>query len=210
MKSASVAVAVIPGVRSVSRVAVLLAGALLMALTLVLGFAGGASAHDELSSSNPEDGATLEQVPEAVELTFNNVPATIGSEIQVLDESGADWAEGDVSIVDTVATQTLRAGAPAGSYTVNWRVVSSDSHPIEGTFGFVASDGAAAAETPDAAGTAGPIETGEAEAAEQEPASDTGGISWAVILMIAVLVALAIVLALGARRRLKQGNNETA
>jgi copper resistance protein C len=194
--------------------AVLLAGALMMAFVLVLGSANGAAAHDELASSNPQAGATLDAAPEAIELTFSNVPATIGSEVQVLDEAGENWAEGEVSITDTVATQAIRAGAPAGTYTVNWRVVSSDSHPIEGTFDFTAAEGGAASEAPAASetpeasvGTAGPIETADPEALDEEPAADSG-MSWGVILMIAVLVALAIVLALGARRRLKQGDDD--
>lgn len=186
----------------------------MMALALVLGSADGAAAHDELTSSNPEPGATLDAAPEEIELTFSNVPATIGSEVQVLDEAGEDWAEGEVSITDTVATQAVRDGAPSGTYTVNWRVVSSDSHPIEGTFGFTASGGGAASDSPAAsetpgasAGTSGPIETVEASPLDQEQAAESG-LSWGVILMIAVLIALAIVLALGARRRLKQGNND--
>ena len=216
MKQDSAVVAALPGARSFQRLAVLLAGVLMVAFTLVLGSASEASAHDELSSSAPEAGATLETVPEAIELTFTNVPATIGSEVQVLDAAGEDWAEGDVSITDTVATQAIREGAPAGTYTVNWRVVSSDSHPIEGTFEFTASGGGAASQTPEASetpgesvGTAGPIETADPGALDQEPAAESG-LSWGVILMIAVLIALAIVLALGARRRLKQGNSESA
>lgn len=189
----------------------LLAGFLLMAAWLVFGAASTASAHDELASSSPEAGAEVEAVPDAIELTFTNVPATIGSEVQVLDESGEDWAEGEVSITDTVASQAIRSGAPAGTYTVNWRVVSSDSHPIEGTFEFTASGGPASTETPAAsAGTAGPIETGDAEALEPEEAAADAGISWGVLLMIAVLIALAVVLALGARRRLKQGSEDAA
>ncbi|WP_299166609.1 copper resistance CopC family protein [uncultured Arthrobacter sp.] len=208
--------AALSGARSFQRIAAVLAGVLMIAFALVVGPANTASAHEELSSSSPEPGATLETVPGAVELTFTNVPATIGSEVQVLDAEGEDWAEGDVSITDTVATQAIRAGAPAGTYTVNWRVVSSDSHPIEGTFEFTASDGGttsdapAASGTPEASvGTAGPIETADPGALDQEPAADSG-LSWGVILMIAVLIALAIVLALGARRRLKQGSNDAA
>lgn len=210
-----------PGAQPFRYLALLLAGLLLAAGGLVFGSATAASAHDELSSSAPEAGATLEAVPEAVELTFTNVPATIGSDIQVLDESGEDWAEGEVSITDAVATQAVRDGAPAGNYTVNWRVVSADSHPIEGTFEFTATGGAApempsAAETPAAsepprasAGTAGPIETAEPGALDQEPTAGSD-VSWGVILMIAVLIALAIVLALGARRRLRQGDSGDA
>jgi methionine-rich copper-binding protein CopC len=178
--------------------AMFLAGALMAAFILVLGSANGASAHDDLGSSNPEPGATLDAVPETIELTFTNVPATIGSDIQVLDAAGEDWAEGDVSITDSVATQAIRDGAPAGTYTVNWRVVSSDSHPIEGTFEFTASGGNTAS-----------IKTAEPGALDQESAAGSD-LSWGVILMVAVLIALAVVLGLGARRRLKQGNTDVA
>lgn len=212
------------GIGHIRRSAVILASAVMIACALLFGVASGASAHDELSSSSPEPGATVETVPEAIELTFTNVPATIGSDIQVIDASGEDWAEGDVSITDAVATQAIREGAPAGAYTVNWRVVSADSHPIEGTFEFTATSGAAgappaaepstasesptASDTPAAsAGTAGPIETADPGALEQAQASESN-LSWGVILMIAVLIALAIVLAVGARRRLRQGNND--
>lgn len=206
MTSDSAAAAALPGLRPFSRAAVVIVGLLLGAAVFLLGSAFPASAHDELSSSNPEPGAAVEEVPEAIELTFNNVPATIGSEVQVLDESGEDWAEGEVSITDAVASQAIRPGAPAGTYTVNWRVVSSDSHPIEGTFEFTASSGGA--ETPAASvGTAEPIETAEADAPESDATAGAGP-SWAVIVMVAVLVVLAVVLALGARRRLKQGNND--
>jgi hypothetical protein len=58
-------------------------------------------------------------------------------------------------------------------------------------------------------GTAGPIETAEPGALDQESAAGSD-LSWGVILMVAVLIALAVVLGLGARRRLKQGNTDVA
>ncbi len=88
-------------------------------------------------------GATVATPPEKVSVTFNNDPLALGSQIQVKDAAGTNWAEGPVEIVDNVASQKLRAGAPAGQFTVVWRVVSSDSHPIEGTFTFTATAGAA-------------------------------------------------------------------
>jgi hypothetical protein len=75
-------------------------------------------------------------------LTFSNTPLALGSEVLVKDESGTNQADGPVSIVDNHVSQAVKAGAPAGHYTVVWRVVSSDSHPIEGTFSFTAGEGA--------------------------------------------------------------------
>ena len=43
-----------------------------------------------------------------------------------------------MSIVDNHVTQDVKPDAPSGKYTVVWRVVSSDGHPIEGTFTFTA------------------------------------------------------------------------
>ena len=92
-----------------------------------------ASAHDAAESSSPAQGATVATPPEQVSVTFNKNPLALGSQILVNDAAGTNWADGAVEIVDNVASQKLKAGAPAGAYTVVWRVVSSDSHPIEGT-----------------------------------------------------------------------------
>ncbi len=183
------------------RVPALLAAMLLVVLMTALGSASTANAHDELVGSNPEAGASVEQLPDAIELTFSSVPSGIGSEVEVLDETGGNWAEGDVAIVDRVASQPLRTGAPAGEYTVNWRVVSSDSHPIEGTFTVTAA-AAGTAQSPSAAvGTQMPIEIEEAEHTAQND------FPWSIVVMVVVLIGLAVYLAVTARKRLRQGSD---
>ena len=47
--------------------------------------------------------------------------------------------------MDNVVSQPVRPETPGVEYTVIWRVVSSDGHPIEGTFGFTAQSGGAGA-----------------------------------------------------------------
>ncbi|WP_081747477.1 copper resistance CopC family protein [Arthrobacter sp. Br18] len=182
------------------RHAALVLAALVAALMLLLTAAAPASAHDELSSSNPPAGGEVDAMPATVELLFSQVPSGLGAEVQVLDAAGTDWAEGAPQIVDASAQQAVRSGAPAGDYTVNWRVVSSDSHPIEGTFSFTAASGAAS--VPDAATTAGPIETPEAQAPDTE-AAGVSDFPWSILVMIAVLVALAVGLGITARKRLR-------
>src|SRR5687768_16064507 len=102
-----------------------------VAFAALLCVAGPASAHDAAASSSPADGATVAAPPVKVSITFNNNPMGLGSQVRVNDAAGTDWADGKVEILDNVASQKLREGAPAGKYTVLWRVVSSDSHPIE-------------------------------------------------------------------------------
>ena len=176
--------------------------AVLLALAVLLGAGGAATAHDELTGSNPAEGAAVAVLPPSLELSFSSVPSGIGAQIQVLDESGADWADGPAEIVDRSATQPLRPGAPAGEYTVNWRVVSADSHPIEGSFAFTTQEGGTTA--PDTASTAGPLEVQDDQTEETRQAA-VSDFPWSIVLMIAALVAIAVVLAITARKRLGAG-----
>ncbi len=97
-----------------------------------------AQAHDVLEATNPADGAIVSAVPAKISITFNHTPTAIGSKIQIKDSDGTNWASRPVDILDNVVTQDTKPGAPMGPYTVEWRIVSSDSHPIEGTFSFTA------------------------------------------------------------------------
>ncbi|WP_159617258.1 copper resistance CopC family protein [Arthrobacter zhaoguopingii] len=183
--------------RTVLTRAVLAPGLILLVLLGLV--AGPAAAHDELSGSNPADGATVAAVPGAIELTFSSVPSGLGAQVEVLDAEGRSWSDGPVRITDNTAEQSVRPGAPAGEYTVNWRVVSSDSHPIEGVLTFTAESGTSAA--PDSAGTAVPITPAEAE--EDSPqAAGTSDFPWSIAVMAIVLLSLAAVLATTARKRL--------
>ena len=117
-------------------------------------------------------------------------------------------------MVDRSVHQPLRAGAPAGAYTVVWRVVSSDSHPIEGTFGFTVAEGSTTpAASPAASGSPGvsgpAIQTAEPGAtATPAPASPAPSqdVPWLIIVFAIVAVALLAALGWGARRRLRAGD----
>jgi methionine-rich copper-binding protein CopC len=100
--------------------------------------AAAAQAHDVLETTDPASGSTVRTVPAKIGLTFDHTPIAIGSVVRVEDTTGTDQADGPVVIVDNHVTQAVKADAPEGKYTVIWRVVSSDGHPIEGTFTFTA------------------------------------------------------------------------
>lgn len=185
--------------RRADRTLAALVPAVLLALAALLSAGGAAAAHDELTGSTPAEGAVVDVLPPGLELSFSSVPSGIGAQIQVLDGSGEDWADGPAEIIDRSATQPLRPGAPAGEYTVNWRVVSSDSHPIEGSFAFTTQEDGAT--TPDTAGTAGPLDVQDDQADETRQAG-VSDFPWSVVFMIAALVAITVVLAVTARRRL--------
>ncbi|WP_432513547.1 copper resistance CopC family protein [Kineococcus sp. SYSU DK001] len=128
-----------------------------------------AAAHDRLQSTDPADGAVVEVAPEQVVLTMSATPVALGTQVQVTGPDGSVVSAGDPRIVDTAITTTLTGDRPAGTYEVQWRVTSSDGHPISGGFSFTAS----AAATPSApAATASPEGTpsqAPSEAASQAP-----------------------------------------
>jgi methionine-rich copper-binding protein CopC len=187
-------------------------GSFVLAAAL-LGLAGPASAHDAAESSSPAQGATVATPPETVSVTFNNNPLGIGSQFSVKDATGAEWADGAVEIVDNVASQKLKGGAPAGAYTVSWRVVSSDSHPIEGTFGFTASAAASGA-APTTGSTSAAAVPSMATAqpgitANPLPAQDTSQpFPWSLVIFAAVAVGLLLAIGILAKRRLGAGGEE--
>jgi methionine-rich copper-binding protein CopC len=188
-------------------------------VAVLLGFSGPALAHDAAESSSPAQGATLAAPPEKVSVTFSKNPLGIGAQFSVKDSSGAEWADGAVEIVDNVASQKLKAGAPAGAYTVAWRVVSSDSHPIEGTFGFTATGAAAGApasgvSTPGASATAAAGVPGMGTAqpgitVAPEPAVDASEpFPWSLVIFAAVALGLLVTIGVLAKRRLAVGGED--
>ncbi|MFH8888173.1 copper resistance CopC/CopD family protein [Streptomyces sp. NPDC017949] len=108
-------------------------------LALLLGGAGPASAHASLSGSDPADGVVLKTAPRHVTLTFTESVSFSDDSLRVLSPDNeranprpAQHADGK----DNTARVELSDTLPQGTYTVAWRVVSADGHPISGAFVF--------------------------------------------------------------------------
>lgn len=109
----------------------------LVALALVLGASGPASAHAELVDSDPDEGAVLATAPESVTLTFNEPVRLTSQQIAVYDAQGDEvpstaGASGEEVTVDLADA----AGLEDGTYVVSWNVLSGDGHPISGALTF--------------------------------------------------------------------------
>lgn len=92
--------------------------------------ASPASAHAHLVKIDPADKAAVRTALTKVTLTFDEAmrePAAI----VVTDPTGARVDKGAAQVVDKIATAQLQVGKP-GSYTIAYRVVSDDGHPVTG------------------------------------------------------------------------------
>ncbi|MFJ1610380.1 copper resistance CopC/CopD family protein [Streptomyces sp. NPDC088253] len=109
-------------------------------LVLVLfGGVGGASAHAALTGTDPQDGSVLKTAPTEVTLSFSESIGLLDDSFRVLDPDNRRVHTGDPGHAgdrSDTARVTLPKGLGTGTFTVAWRVVSADSHPVSGAFTF--------------------------------------------------------------------------
>ncbi len=110
--------------------------ALLLMVGATLALATAAGAHASLESTTPAEDEVLEAAPPEIALRFNE-PVSAGDDAIRLFDPAGELVPG---ITGTSRDETLSATVPSlttdGSYTVSWRVVSADGHPLAGAFLF--------------------------------------------------------------------------
>jgi methionine-rich copper-binding protein CopC len=98
-----------------------------------------ANAHDDVVSTYPSSGETVEAGLVGIQVSFSgDVMASEtneGFEIRVSDSGGNEQPVGCLSAAGTMLSSTASL-ATAGDYKVDWRSVGSDGHPLEGSFKF--------------------------------------------------------------------------
>jgi methionine-rich copper-binding protein CopC len=97
-----------------------------------------ALAHAQLLVSNPRIGSTLTKAPTLIVLTFDDdlLALESGSQIVVLDPKKKPVSLGSTNVSGSVASVGLRRLTTFGKYTVSYRVISADGHPVSQSFPF--------------------------------------------------------------------------
>lgn len=187
------------------------AGAALAALAAVAGPVSPASAHNTVIAISPDGEETVVEQPGTVWLETND--ALIDTEgaaaMDVVGPDGRHYATGCAAVDGPIASVAAELGEP-GEYTVVWRVVSADGHPISGDFSFDwdPADGQALAEGATESPCASTIGSGDAEGTDAEAddeASTTGSGATTDLIWIGAgavaVIAAALVAFLFVRRR---------
>lgn len=168
---------------------------LLLIGTAVLATATPALAHNVLVSSDPTEGAQLDVGPQQITLTFDQyVQAGDSNQLAVTGPDGGRWTDGAIDVKGSVVTAPVRPLGPAGQYTVGYRILSADGHPVSGEIRFsVATAGN---------GTPAPATEGQdgADSASGESGSDGGVPIWVWIAGAVVLLGVGLTVALRAGR----------
>lgn len=150
-----------------------------------------AAAHDQLTGTEPSDGASTDVAPEQVRMDFGGDIAAVGTFVTVTGPLGT-VTDGTPQVEGTAVVQPLMTDVPPGDYAVVWRVTSQDGHPISGEFGYTVP--AAGVE---AQGEQAP--TGDGAAATSASGSGTAIWVWGVVAL--ALVTLGGLGAAALRRR---------
>jgi methionine-rich copper-binding protein CopC len=169
-----------------------------LVITALVALAPDAQAHDVLLSTSPADASTVATAPAQVVLTFDAPAFAIGTQI-LINGPGGNVAVGKPRLINHQVMQSLAPGAPAGPYTVLWRVTSADGHPVSGSFTFTA--------------TAASTATATAATPVNSTGSATHGRSFGPLAWVAIAVVVALLwggAVVGLRRRRSRSKTDKA
>ncbi|MDA3629033.1 copper resistance protein CopC [Saccharopolyspora sp. WRP15-2] len=159
-----------------------------LAMAALFGGAGTALAHNVLVDSDPKEGAQLSVGPQQVRLTFDQ-PVRAGegyNTVNVVGPDGTYWTDGQVKVEGNSVTMPVRELGPAGTYTIGYRILSNDGHPVPGKVTFTLTQ-------PGKGTPAAPPQ----QADRPDQSAESGGMPvWPWIVGAVIVVALGLVLAL--------------
>ena len=122
--------------RARARAARLLARSAVAAVGLSFALAGAAAAaHSRPETTTPANGEVVAQAPALIAISFDK-PMRI-TRIELTNAGGDAFALGRTDEMAPVTRfEATPPPLPAGRYTVKWRGLSADGHPMSGRFSF--------------------------------------------------------------------------
>ncbi|MEU4472091.1 copper resistance CopC family protein [Micromonospora sp. NPDC023888] len=174
--------------------AVRLGAAVLAVLVALLVPAAPAWAHNSLRSSTPARDATLSSAPTEIALEFMQRLDPTFTTIVLTDAARRKLATGEPVVAGATSTVEVTDTLPNGRYTVAYRVVSADGHPVQGSYPFTVADPASSAAPVADAGTSAATPSAAAVV-------ETAGGPGAGVLVAGAALAGLVVVAAGLRWR---------
>ncbi|WP_081655077.1 copper resistance CopC family protein [Amycolatopsis orientalis] len=149
-----------------------------------------ADAHSFLESSTPAKDSAIATAPAKIVLTFNEPLDSGFTELTVVGPDGAThWESAAATVAGAELSAPVKPLGPAGKYTVDYRIVSADGHPVSGSYSFTLTKpgpGASAAPaSPAPASPAPPPSTAAASTAGEGDVPPWVWVAAAAVLLIA-------------------------
>ncbi len=181
--------------------------AIVLVMSLIYILPNVAFAHSKLVSSEPSD--TSKKAVQEILLTFNEDIEPL-SKVKVTNEAGEEQAITDTNVDGKVLKAEFEQPLTNGTYNVDWKVISEDGHPLNGSYSFDViieeptptpePTGSNSSETsiatsliePEASATATSASTNTENSDESEDEGSLDLSTWAIILAAAILAAAVI------------------
>ncbi len=172
------------------------------------------SAHTSLSSSNPTEGQVITENLEQITLVF----ATTIEELSTMKlvKEGNEVALGEIKVENKQLIGSISKPLDNGSYTIQWKIIGEDGHPISGEINFTVqtdqeqsdANSVTPKENQNTQGNNSQTEQAKQNSVEQNTASDTvektdnNSLSNLLVIVAIILVVIfGIVLLLFTRKR---------
>ncbi|UKD55977.1 copper resistance protein CopC [Amycolatopsis sp. FU40] len=111
--------------------------AILFTLAATLVPHAAAEAHSFLESSSPAKDSAIAAGPAKIVRTFNGPLDSGFTELSALGPDGkTPWESGAHTVAGADLSAPVKPLGPAGKYTVDYRIVSADGHPVSGSYSF--------------------------------------------------------------------------
>jgi len=167
--------------------------AVVLAMLATVVFAAPAQAHTSLKSSDPKKGAQITSL-DKVTLIFEE---SVRFPVVVVNGPGNQrYDSGKPQVEGPTVTEAVAQGLPAGNYTIAWRVVAQDGHPVEGEIPFTVLGAPGSSAAPSVPGTSAP----QTSALSQGAASGGGIPGWVWVLVFG-LAGIGIGMAFSLRKK---------
>lgn len=194
---------------------------LIGALVVTGALGAPALAHNALTGSDPTDGATVDTDVEQVRLTFLSSLDPGNADLDVTGPDGASVRDGEPTFDGREVTIPVRPEV-AGDYRIEFGVLSTDGHWVEGTVEFTLTAEAVPQPSPQptTAPTDSPAEPRATDPAATDPAATDPAISspaptaaessgtaavWTVVALLVVAGLVGLFIAHQLRRRRSRG-----
>lgn len=168
---------------------------------------GPAAAHDQLISSTPTASEELDASPDEVTLEYSAEVMTMGAELRLTDSAGKQYSVDEAKFEGTRVVAGISEDLPDAAYSLAWRVVSSDGHPISGVVPFTVGDAPKASAEDTSAESSAPSQSAQpaSEGADNAPSF----LSWVRPVLVAVIgMGLAFGIFAFVTRTRKQRHND--
>ncbi|MEW2383852.1 copper resistance CopC family protein [Micromonospora sp. NPDC047707] len=168
-----------------------LAAALTVAALLLVP-AAPAAAHNTLKAATPAKDARLTEPPTQITLEFMQKLNPSFTTITLSDAAQQKVPTSEPAVTGTKGAITIDQALTNGAYTVAYRVVSADGHPVQGSYRFTVADPTAgpAATAPPTPATSAPAAPSASPAAASRDSDNGPG---AVVLVGGILLAAVVV-----------------